>query len=102
MRHMYDRLALQADTYGLCLLGDGATVKGMPLVNVLAAGVHEPAGVLDIAECTRHIESGAKKDARYIVNLFLKHTAKIDLTKTFIDCALFDGASNVQKAGVII
>jgi hypothetical protein len=63
MRRMYDQLTLQADTNGLCLLGDGATVKRMPVVNVLSAGVHNPAGVPEIAECTGHIESGGKKDA---------------------------------------
>jgi hypothetical protein len=102
MRRMYDQLALQAYTYGLCLPGDGSTVKHMPLVNVLAAGVHEPAGVLEIAECTGHIESGDKKDARFIDDIFLKHMAKIDPTKKLIDCVFFDGASSVKKAGAIL
>jgi hypothetical protein len=30
MRRMYDQLDLQADNFGLCLLGDGATVKSCP------------------------------------------------------------------------
>jgi hypothetical protein len=47
-----ERLEFQAGTFGLSLLGDGATVKCMPLVNMLAAGFHEPDGVLEIAECT--------------------------------------------------
>jgi hypothetical protein len=74
----------------------------MPLVNVLAAGVHGSVGVLEIAECTGHIESGGKKDARFIADLFLKHMAKIDPTKTFLDCVFLKGASNVQKAGAIL
>jgi hypothetical protein len=44
-----ERLALQAGTFDLSLLGDGATVKRMPLVNMLAAGVHDPSGVLEIS-----------------------------------------------------
>jgi hypothetical protein len=91
MRRVYDQLTLQADSYGLCLLGDGATAKHMSLVNVLATGVHEPVGVLEIAECTT-IESGGKKDARFISDLFLKHMANIDTTNTLIDCVFFDGA----------
>jgi hypothetical protein len=43
MRHIYYQLALQADNFGVCLIGNGATVERMPLVNVLATGVHEPA-----------------------------------------------------------
>jgi hypothetical protein len=62
----------------------------------------EPAGVLEIAECTGHIKSGGKKDAIFIADLFLKHMAKTDPTTTLIECVFFDGASNVQKAGAIL
>jgi hypothetical protein len=68
------------------------TVNRMSLVNVLSAGVHEPVGVLEIAECTGYIEIGGKNDARFIADLFLKHMAKTDPTKTLIDCVFFDGA----------
>jgi hypothetical protein len=61
--------------------GGGDTAKRMPLVNVLAAGVHERDGVLEMAECTGHIEGGGKKDASFY-DLFLKHMAKIGPTKT--------------------
>jgi hypothetical protein len=33
------------------LFGDGATVHGMPLMNILAAGVGEPSAVLAIVDC---------------------------------------------------
>jgi hypothetical protein len=93
---------LQAETFGLSLLGDYATVKRMRLVNILVAGVHEPAGVLKIAECTGHIQDGGKKDSGFIAGLFFPHMTKIDRDKQLIDCVLFDGASNVQKVGKII
>jgi hypothetical protein len=97
-----ERLAFQARTFGFSLLGDGATVKRIPLVNMLAAGVHEPAGMLDIAECTGHIQGGGKKDAGFIAGLFLPHMKIIYRDKQLIDCVFFDGASNVQKAGKIM
>jgi hypothetical protein len=97
-----ERLALQAGTFGLSLLGDGATVKRMPLVNMLAAGVHEPAGVLEIDECTGHIQGGVKKDAGFIGGLFFPHMKIIDPDKKLIDCVFFDGASHVQNAGKIM
>jgi hypothetical protein len=81
MRSMYDQLALQADTFGLCLLGDRATAKHIPLENVSSAGVHDPVGVLEIAECTGHIESGGKKYAIYIANLFLNIWPRLTLDK---------------------
>jgi hypothetical protein len=46
------RLEMDADVYGLSLFGDGATVHGMPLMNILASGVHEPSAVLAIIDCT--------------------------------------------------
>jgi hypothetical protein len=44
-------LEVDADVYGLSLFGDGATVHGMPLMNILAAGVGEPCAVLSIVDC---------------------------------------------------
>jgi hypothetical protein len=97
-----ERLALQAGFFGLSLLGDGATVKRMPLVNMLDAGVHEPAGVLEISECTGHIQGGGKKDSGFIAGLFLPHMKIIDPDKQLIDCVFFYGSSNVQKAEKIM
>ena len=45
-------LEVDSDLYGLSLFGDGATVHGMPLMNILAAGVGEPSAVLAIVDCT--------------------------------------------------
>jgi hypothetical protein len=97
-----ERLALQAENFGVSLLGDGATVRCIPLVNMLGMGVHDPAGVLDIAECTGHIQGGGKKDDGFIVGLFLPHMTKNYPDNQLIDCSLFDGASNVQNAGKIM
>jgi hypothetical protein len=44
-------LDVDADIYGLSLFGDGATVHGMPLMNILASGFGEPCAVLSIVDC---------------------------------------------------
>jgi hypothetical protein len=44
-------LEVDAEVYGLSLFGDGATIHGMPLMNILAAGVREPCAVLAIVDC---------------------------------------------------
>ena len=49
-RYMSD-LSVDADVYGLSVVRDGATVHGMPLMNILAAGVGEPCAVLSIVDC---------------------------------------------------
>jgi hypothetical protein len=51
MEKFMSRLEMDADVYGLSLFGDGATVHGMPLMNILASGVHEPSAVLAIIDC---------------------------------------------------
>jgi hypothetical protein len=49
-KYMAD-LNVDSEVYGLSLFGDGATVHGMPLMNILAAGVYEPCAVLSIIDC---------------------------------------------------
>jgi hypothetical protein len=83
-------------------MGDGATVKIMPMVNMLCAGVHEPAGCLEIADCTGHLEDCGKKYSRYIADQFKPHMAELYPNGYLIDCIFFYGASNVQKAGRIL
>jgi hypothetical protein len=41
-------LDVDADVYGLLLFGDGATVHGMPLMNILGNGIGEPSAILAI------------------------------------------------------
>jgi hypothetical protein len=48
-----DELLLKdSSVYGLALSGDGATVKRMPLLNILASGAHLTTAVLEITDCT--------------------------------------------------
>jgi hypothetical protein len=90
-----------AELYGFCLLGDGVTVRGMPLMNVLVT-TPTASAVLDIIECTEHMEVGGKKDAKYIASIFEGHIAELDPYGIHLNAVLFDGASNVQKAGRVI
>jgi hypothetical protein len=85
----------------MCLLGDGATVRGMPLMNVLVS-TPNACSVLDIIDCTDHMEVGGKKDAKYIADVFGEHIEALDPNGLHLNAILFDGASNVQKAGRVI
>jgi hypothetical protein len=87
--------------YGMCLLGDGATIQGMPLMNVLVT-TPNACSVLDIIDCTEHMEEGGKKDAKYIASIFIDHIKELDPLGIHLNAILFDGASNVQKAGRVI
>jgi hypothetical protein len=94
-------VATDAVLYGMCLLGDGATVRGMPLMNVLVT-TPNACSVLDIIDCTEHMEVGGKKDAKYIASIFEEHIETLDPKGVHLNAVLFDGASNVQKAGRVI
>ena len=94
-------LLKEADIFGLTLFGDGATVRRMPLINIMASGVYETAAVLEIVDCSAYLASGGKKDAKYISSLFLPHMSELDPQKRLIDLLFFDGASNVQLAGAL-
>ena len=103
MTQNMEKIMQDIDIYGVCFYGDGATVKRMPLINVLASGAHLPVFVLEIVECTKHLEKGGKKDAPYIASLFRPHIDKIEeLHPNCTDVVYFDVASNVQKAGRIL
>ena len=71
-------LLKDAHIYGISLFGDGATVKTVPMINALGAGVHNSFAMLDVFDCTAHCANGGKKDATYIANLFLPIISKLE------------------------
>jgi len=103
-------LLSEAKIFGVTVFGDGATIKSVPLVNVLAAGVNNPFALLDIVDCTDHCARGGKKDARYIADIVKPLITKIESERDLhnnrcpgiVDLVFFDGASNVQNAGQIL
>jgi hypothetical protein len=103
-------LLTESKLFGVTVFGDGATIKGVPLVNVLAAGVNNPFALLDVADCTDRAAQAKKKDAAYIASLvdplIVKLESELDANKLchkgIVDLVYFDGASNVQNAGLIL
>jgi len=71
-------LLKEALIYGISLFGDGATIKTVPMLNALGAGVHNSFAMLDVFDCTSHCATGGKKDAPYIANLFLPLISKLE------------------------
>lgn len=96
------KLMKDADIYGISLFGDGATVRKMPLFNVLGSGINEPAAVLDIVDCSDHLSAGGKKDSVYIASLFQDYIPELDPNGSRLDLILMDGAGNVQKGARLI
>ncbi len=97
------KLFEEPDLYSISVYGDGATIKTTPLINVLACSPGNPACVLDVVDCTLHMSEGGKKDANFIAQEMLQVLRKLDnIKKGSVTQIMFDGASNVQKAGAII
>jgi hypothetical protein len=103
IKKTFESLIKEADVYGISFFGDAATVKKTPLINILASSVHMPVGCLKIVDCSAHLESNGRKDASYISQLFLPHIIEIEnQVPRCTDLVIFDGASNVQKAGALL
>ncbi len=52
----------KAALFSLSWLGDGVTIKKMPLINMLVMGGDKPQAVISICDCTDHMVDGEKKD----------------------------------------
>jgi Protein of unknown function (DUF 659) len=102
MKQQMLELRACSSIFGISLLSDGATVKRMPLINILASGVEKRAAVLEVVDCSGHMAQGSKKDAKYIAGLLKPHIKMLDPDEDIVDLLWFDGASNVQKAGEIL
>ena len=83
------------------MLGDGATIKIISLINILGLFGDKPPVLLGIHDFTHHMALGGKKCTRYIANLYDRCLEQLDPGKmnVFVDVFFFDGASNVQEAG---
>ncbi len=67
---MYDKniskLLEDVEVFGLGWLGDGATIKQMPLLNILVFCENAPPRVVSNVDYTSHMSDGGNKDATYI------------------------------------
>jgi hypothetical protein len=54
-------LANEAETFGLALYADGATIAKTPFINILASGIHKTNACLDIHDCSMQMADGGKK-----------------------------------------
>ena len=97
-----EKLLKEARVFGLAFLGDGATIKRMPLMNVLAMTATVSPMTVAIQDCSSHMEVGGKKDAVYVASLFEEKVGEFDPYNQLTDVFFFDGASNVQKAGDLL
>jgi hypothetical protein len=61
-------LLKSADVFGLGFLCNGATVKRIPLMNIIASCADSPPITISIHDCTKHMKEGGKKDATNVAS----------------------------------
>ena len=93
-----EKLIEGGPTFGITIFGDGATIRKIPLINMLGSNPEQTSCMLDIVDCSQHMSEGGKKDAWYIAKKILPVMREIDPNKELIDLVVFDGAANIQKA----
>jgi hypothetical protein len=59
-------LLKSAGVFGLGFLGNGATVKRMPLMNIIALGGDTLPITISIHDCTKHMQEGGRKMERML------------------------------------
>ena len=91
MKRNLEMIKKEAEIFGLLFLGDGATISGFPLLNILASVKNIPVAVLEIVDCQCHLADSNKKYRTFICNQFLNHMKEIDRAKKLItnECSVF-------------
>ena len=90
------------EDFGGTLHADGATIRKIPLVNVLCSNPGEGSCLLDVVDCSEHMSEDGKKDAWYLAKMMLPLMREVDPNKVIFGYVVFDGASNFQKAAKLI
>ncbi len=60
-KEVVSKMMQDVNIYGASMYGDGATVKGILMINVLASTPSNPACVLDVTDCTCHMQEGESR-----------------------------------------
>ncbi len=97
----FSKLLQDEEVFGLRWLGDGATIKQMPLLNILVLCSNAPPTVVSIIECTSHMSDRGKKNTTNIMEQFQRKVNEINQDRKMTDCFFFDGASKVLTFGQI-
>ncbi len=87
--------------FGLAWIGDGTTFKPMPLMDMLVLCGQEVPVFVSICNCTDYM-ADKKIDTEFIGKIFNDKVEEWDPSHHYTDCFFFDGAANVQKAGVVL
>ncbi len=76
------KLLQDAEVFGLGWLGDGATIKWMPLLNIFVLCRNIPPTVVSIVDCTSHMSDGERKIEHILKTNFEGKWMRLMLTES--------------------
>ena len=88
-----------ANVFGLSWIGDSATIKRMPLLNMLAMCGSKPPAVIAILDCTGHMVDGGKKDAEFIMSFFKSKVDELIHERHLLTPSFLMGQQMFKKQG---
>src|SRR5210317_2133802 len=111
--------------YGLTLIMDGATIDKLPLVDILVASPSLPVTLLDIVDCTQHLQGKTilaeetnglgssnleiindnelrTKNGKYLSGILDQKIQELDPSGLYVDLIAVDGAGDMQKCGALV
>ena len=68
----------EADVFGPVFLRDSSTIKGRPLINIIASSFNVPVAVLGVKDWLKHLVQGEKKGPTFISEAFELYVEQYD------------------------
>ena len=88
-----------ADTFGLYVVGDGAMIKKMPLINALVMNGNSRPVVAAIRDCADHMSKAGEKDAVYITDIFRALLPSLTSKTTRLTSSTLTGRQMYKRRG---
>ena len=89
------QLSENSDVFGSQTMGDGTTIKKMPLFNVLAATYGCETIVSVVHDVSEHLAAGGKKDASQILDILQRQTHTFDSVKENCDLCIVNDSKTI-------
>jgi hypothetical protein len=95
------KLLGNSNIIGLQAMGNGATIRKIPLFNVLASTPGAAPVVLVVHDCSKPLAAGGKKDAEYVAKICLPWKNWIPRRTSSI-CTLLMGLQTFRVLGMLL
>ena len=92
----------EADIFCLVFLGDLATIKGSPIINIIESSFNIPVALLGVKYCPKNLGQGVKNNSTFISVVYKPYLKQYNEKKSRTSLVLFYDSSNIQNSGQIL